>query len=130
MKNKKWIKKRVRLQALVFSLLLLAAISYSTPARASETSALISSAYAQVDGQTKKEYASEYREQIKLAKSEYRKARNQAKQVLNNALLVTSEKGDRIEAKKEFKNSLKSAQDKLNTALKDAKELYKTRISG
>lgn len=127
MKNRK--KKMVKTQALVFSLLLLIALTYSVPAQASGTHVLVRPAYAQVDGATKYEFQKEYNASKKSIKAEYRATVNSLKKSLTFALATSHSKGERTEARRRFKEGLKAAQLRMNTALKEAKENYKKQIS-
>ena len=127
MKNRK--KKTVKAQALVFSLLLLIALTYSVPAKASDTNVLVRNAYAQIDGRTKNDFKNEYQLRKKSVKKEYRKTVNALKAEYAQVMSSNRSKGDRIEARKKFKEGLKVAQEKMNAALKEAKESYKKQIS-
>lgn len=128
MKNKK--KKTVKAQALLFSLLLLAALTYSVPAKASDgINVMVRPAYAQVDGKTKNEFQKEYNADKKSIKAEYRKTVNTLKSNLNLSLNSNDSRGERTEARRKFKEGLKSAERKMNLTLKEAKSNYRKQIS-
>jgi hypothetical protein len=126
---KKRRKKFIRAQTLVFSLLLLIALTYSVPASASDISVKVRTGYSQVDGKTKHQFNREYQAKKKSAKADYRRAVRALKTDLNRSIQLAKTKGDRTEARKKFHEGLKTAQQRLDITLKELKETYKKQIS-
>jgi hypothetical protein len=126
---KKRQKKTIKVQAFIFSLLLLVVLSYGVPIKLEASNDAVTLTSSQVEGRTKKEYEKDYKTKVKKAKSDYRKARSSANKELSASLQAAKNKGDRIEARKEYRERLKSADTKLSAETKNAKETYRKQIS-
>jgi len=127
MKNKK--KRTIKAKTLAFSLLLFVALTYAVPAQAYVSDVSVKTDYAQVDGKTKNEFKKDYQTKKKKAKADYRKTVNILKIDLAKSLQSSKLKGERIEARRRYKEGLKVADQRLNNTLKESKEEYKRQIS-
>jgi hypothetical protein len=126
------MKKRknvVRARTLAFSLLLFMVLTYARPVEARGSNVSIKTISVQVDGKMKNEFKKGYQAKKKVAKAEYRKTVKSLKEELANALSAAKSKGERLEARRKFKEGLKAADLKLTITLKEAKEQYKKEIS-
>lgn len=126
---KKRRKNTIKAQAFIFSLLLMVVLSYGIPVKVEASNGLVGMASSQVERQAKKGYEKDYKSRIRGAKSDYRKSRRMANSDLASAMGAARGKGERIEARKKYRENLKSADIRLNTEMKNAKEIYKKQIS-
>jgi len=126
---KKSQKNTIKAQVFIFSLLLMVVLSYGVPVRAEASDGLSKLASSQVERQVKKDCGKDYKNRIRRAKSEYRKSRTIANDNLAIALEAAKDRGERIEARKKYRESIKSAETKLDYEMREARENYRKQIS-